>query len=152
MTKLMLTKLVLILLIFCNNVAVSGVYKWTDADGKVHYSDKKMAQTNANELKLAPKATDEEVANSQQKLNDLNQQLEKSKKENAQKQEKEKTEAINLAKQKKKCLDASNEVEHIKYSRAVYYKDADNNKVYIDEQKRQEVASRYQKYYNENCR
>lgn len=147
-----MTKLVLIFLIFWSGVAISGIYKWTDADGKVHYSDKKVAQTNADEVKLAPSVSDEEIAHSQQKLNDLKQQLEKSKKESAQEQEKEKAEAVNLAKQKKKCLDASNEIEHIKYSRGVYYRDANNNKIYIDEQKRQAVTDRYQKYYNENCR
>ncbi len=147
-----MTKLLLISLMFWNSVAVSGIYKWIDADGKVHYSDKKIPQTNANEVKLAPSVSDEEIAHSQQKLNDLKQQLEKSKKESVQKQEKEKAETINFAKQKKKCLDVSNEVEHIKYSRGVYYKDANNNKIFIDEQKRQEMTSRYQKYYNENCR
>lgn len=147
-----MTKLLLIFLIFWNNVAVSGIYKWIDADGSVHYSDKKLPQTNANEVKLAPSASHEEIALGQQKLNDLKQQLEKSKKETVQKQEKDKAAALNLAKQKQKCLDTSNEIEHIKYSRGVYYKDANNNKIFINEQKRQEVTGRYQKYYNENCR
>lgn len=141
-----------IFLMIWHSAAVCGVYKWIDANGKVHYSDRKIAQTNANELKLAPSASDEEIAQSQKKLDDLKQQLEKSKKESTQNQENQKVEALNAAKQKKKCLDVSNEIEHIKYSRGVYYKDANHNKIYIDEQKRQEVTNRYQKYYNENCR
>lgn len=147
-----MTKLLLIFLMFWNGVAVSGIYKWIDADGKVHYSDKKLPQTNANEVKLAPSASNEEIAQSQQKLNDLNRQLEQSKKKRLKSKKKENAATLNLAKQKQKCLNANNEADHIKYARGVYYKDINRNKVFIDEKKRQELTDRYQKYYNENCR
>ena len=51
-----------------------------------------------------------------------------------------------------KCLEVSNELEHIKYARGVYYKDANNNKVYVDEKKRQDVINRHQKQYNQHCK
>lgn len=146
----------IILLLCCNTTAIAGIYKWVDAQGQVHYSDKKTTQTNATtsvtELKQAPKLSQEDYARSQEKLGDLKQQLEQFKKEKMQKQEKENLALAKQAAQKKKCLEVSNELEHIKYARGVYYKDANNNKVYADDTKRQQVINRYQKHYDENCK
>lgn len=145
-------RLLAILLLIWSTSAVSGIYKWIDANGQVHYSDKKLPQTNVTEVKQAPKLSEQEYAHSQEKLSDLKQQLEQSKKDKIQKQEKEKQESAKLESQKIKCLEVSNELEHIKYARGVYYKDANNNKVYVDEKKRQDVINRYQKQYNQHCK
>jgi hypothetical protein len=52
-TRLIAKCALLMAFIFTSVQAVAEIYKWTDESGRVHYSDKKPAQENFNEMRVS---------------------------------------------------------------------------------------------------
>ena len=143
--------MLLIFLLFWNNSAISAIYKWIDADGKVHYSDKKISQAPATELKAAPKPNQEDIAQAQEKTNRLKEQFDNSKKVKLQQEQKKKEDEVKMAAKKKKCLNVKDDLEHLKSAPKIYYKNEKGEKVFYDDDLRKEVNERYKQAYDENC-
>jgi hypothetical protein len=146
-----LTRILIIFLLFWSTSAISAIYKWVDADGKVHYSDKKVSQAPATELKPAPKANQEDIAQAQEKTNRLKQQLDNAKEVKLQKEQKQKEDEVKMAEKKKKCLNVMDDLENLKSTPGIYYKDEKGERVFYDDKLRKEVNERYRQAYDENC-
>jgi septum formation inhibitor MinC len=143
--------MLIIFLLFWHNSAISAIYKWVDANGKVHYSDKKISQAPATVLKPAPKANQEDIAQAQEKTNRLKQQVDKAKQVKLQQEQKQKEDEVKMAQKKKKCLNVMDDLEHLKSTPKIYYKDEKGEKVFYDDNLRKEVNERYKQTYDENC-
>ena len=143
--------MLIIFLLFWNNPATSAIYKWIDANGKVYYSDKKITQARATELKSAPKANQEDISQAQEKTNRLKEQFDNAKKVKLQQEQKEKEDEVMMAEKKKKCLNVMDKLEHLKSTPRIFYKDENGEKVYYDNKTRKEVNERYRQAYDENC-
>lgn len=134
------------------NVSVHAeIYKWVDADGKVHYSDKKLTKFNATQLKSAPKVSQDDISLAREKTNRINKQFDDIKKTKLREEERQKVNDAKLADKKKKCLDVMDKLDHIKHTPRLYYKDESGQKIYYDENLRKQVNQRYQQSYDENC-
>jgi Domain of unknown function (DUF4124) len=132
--------------------AHAGVYKWVDAEGRVHYSDKKQVATKSTSIKVQPSPTMEELSQGQQRLDKLkaSEKMNKLRKEEQQKKDIE-TQA-KLEKKKKDCLKLLDEIEHSKHAPAVYIKNEASEKVYVDDTVRNQHVDEAQSIYDENCR
>ena len=146
-----MTRVMIIFLLFWSTYAISAIYKWIDADGRVHYSDKKISQAAAKELKPAAKANQEEISQAQEKTNRLKEQFDNAKKVKLVEEQKQKEDEAKMAEKKRKCLNVLDDLEHIKSTPRIYYKDDKGEKVFYDDKSRKEVNERYQQAYDENC-
>ena len=146
-----MTRILIIFLLFWSTSAFSAIYKWIDADGKVHYSDKKISRAPASELKPASQANQEDIAQAQEKTNRLKQQLDHAKEVKVQEEQKQKEDEVKLAEKKRKCLNVMDGLEHLKSTPRLYYKDEKGEKVYYDDKLKKEVNERYRQAYDENC-
>jgi vacuolar-type H+-ATPase subunit I/STV1 len=132
--------------------AYAGVYKWVDAEGKVHYSDKRQAATSSTTVKMPSSPTQEELSQAQQRRDRLK-QLEEMHRLKKEEQLKKDVEAqVKIEDKKKRCLKLLDEIEHAKYARAVYFKNALGEKVYVNDTTRNQHVGAAQSVYDQNCR
>jgi len=120
----------------------SAVYRWTDAEGKVHYGDRPIEHAEKIKLKealpyTAPStSTTIERKESQRRLLDLyrNEREEKKKQRLEQKEARKKS--------KQQCIKAQGKLMKYRDSRAIYSTTEDGDREYYSEEKRE----RYIKY------
>ena len=144
-------KMCLIVFIVYSVAAHAEIYKWIDDDGKVHYSDKKTTKSHATQLKSAPKVSQNDISQAQEKTNRINKQLADNKNAKLREEERQKAVDAKLAEKRKKCLDVMDKLDHIKHTPRLYYKDGSGQKIYYDETLRKQVNQRYQQAYDNNC-
>ena len=132
------------------------IYKWTDENGKVHYSDKPFDEksekvkvgrepTSAERLEAQKRAS--QMIQRQNKVHSINDQKAREQKLSDQKEEKERK------KRAAACAEAKRLIIVYSGRGAVYTKDKNgikNYKGYTDEQKNQKIAEQ-QKIIKNNC-
>ena len=107
----------LLLFIFMNATFSAGIYKWVDADGKVHYGDR---PTNDSAEKIKVRSghkPDPKLLEHQQKRDRLLQVLDEERHE---KRADQALAAQQKAEQEKKCSDAQDKLEQYKTAGYLY--------------------------------
>lgn len=137
----------LLCLIFLLSLNASAeVYRWTDADGKVHFGDKKSGATAEN-ITEKVKTTNVDTSTSEhQKLesifrkeNEADREY-KSQQQNGNQLEQAKT---------KRCIEAKDYLNKI--SGRVQFLDANGKPIHVSETERQEHVKKWQQAIKENC-
>lgn len=141
-----------LMILFLPVTALSAIYKWVDADGKVHYSDKKQTAAKPTAIKTQPGLSQEEMDQAQQRHQKLKQAEESAKMKQEAQRKKETEDQAKMAEKKKECLRLIDEIEHVKYAPAVYYKDKNGERVYVDDATRDQYLNKTQSAYDEHCR
>lgn len=123
----------------------AGVYKWTDANGKVHYSDKPLEKDKAqavNISKPAPVNPESKI-----KLQNLKNQMEGSRQLREEKEAAEQQAAVS---RQDKCQKKREHLSEIEESGTVYKMDGDQ-RVYLDYKEKDEYVARIKRELKENC-
>lgn len=119
------------------------VYKWTDANGKVHYSDKPVGNGAPISMRK-PQAADPEAKN---RLKQFRNQLEGSRQIRNEKTE----EAQQLAAERQaKCVQARNYLKDLEESGPVY-EVKDGERIYLDHRQKDQHMAEMRQFLQENC-
>jgi len=117
------------------------IFKWTDENGKIHYSDKPTG-VKAKEIKInvtpATPTTLKDTADRKTRANNFLRAREEERAEN----NKLLAEKKRLKKvQKKKCAAAKKEFSKLSRARGIYYEDKDGTRIFIDDKKVEQVLA-----------
>jgi len=140
--------LLLSMMVFISGAVSAEIYKWVDADGKVHFGDKPLdpkAASNAQPVELGSSyqpaertAQEQEAYDAEQRNNMLREQVRRREEQQAQ----EKASAQRLAEQAKRCAgyaDAIEKLDTVEVKNGVryftYLKDQDGKSVSSERQR-----------------
>lgn len=130
--------------------ASAAIYKWTDSNGHVHYSQSPPPDGRpAEEIKPAPDPTDTSSAlkglkAQEQKLDQLRKERLKQRKEKAGAEKK-------AAAMKARCDDARRRLERLQTTTRVYKTDAQGNRIRLPEPERQADIGKARKDVDKYC-
>lgn len=129
----MLNKLVTLLMgLMISAGAAAGVYRWVDAQGNVHYSDKPQSQ-QAEELQIQSRPTDPSRVNAQrQAMQEQAQQHAEQREEQRQAKKEQETEAADEAqKRATNCTKAKERQERYQTAHRLYKPLPDGERQYL---------------------
>ncbi len=116
MSRIAASTLITAFIFFVTSLASAEVYKWIDADGKIHYSDKKI---NKSAEKVDIK---QNIANdAEQRLNKQKKYLNYLQSEREQRQKNKMHIREQQAKQKKHCLILRDNLKSLTQERVIWY-------------------------------
>ena len=139
-------------LIFTQTVTAGKFYKWTDADGNSHYSDKKPLDRNTSEIK---------VSSRQPTINNIHNEtqepaIEKEgtvKKRIAEHYKKKKEVKAKTKKNKKKCIAAKTNLAKFEQAANFRMQDPQTGKyVYLQDNERTQIIEESNKTIKELCK
>lgn len=136
-------KLALVVLVMLSCTAQAEVYRWTDANGKVHYGDKKPAEAAENITEKVKKTNVDTSTAEHQKLETL------FRKENAADRDYQAQQAQPNQDLLQRCAEAKDYL--YKISGRVQFLDDDGKPVHISESERDHRAKEMQNIIKENC-
>lgn len=126
------------------------LYKWTDAQGKVHYTDQPPA-ANAQTLKGTSTGQAQTTSQATQSLEAKDQEYKKRKKELDEARAKADKEAEQARIKRENCTKARNNLNNLQNSPRVYTTNAAGQRVYMDDTSRASALASSQKAVSENC-
>lgn len=144
----LISKIVFIMLFF-PSVSFAEIYKWTDDDGNIHYSESPPI-SNQEVEKITPiKSID--TTNAENKLQEQVESLDAQREARlASKAEKEKAEA-DVVKQKKKCQQLNERLTKLTTRPRANKRDEEGNIVRMGEEERQDEIKQTQQDISEQC-
>ncbi len=129
--------LLFMVLALASGVANAKVYKWVDQNGETHYSEKAPAEQKVSEVPISPAPALDNAGNNDQP-NKIKRELESEIK--ASKANREAQENARAAQQaeirKSKCMEARNRLEMYQQQVPIFTRDANNERVYLDDDTR----------------
>ena len=140
-----------ILLIFCSFISISGnteVYRWVDDDGNVHFSDKKPAEKDAEEI--SDKLSETNIDESSEAMRRLDQVLSESVGEKQIRGKIEKKARLEKEHRNSVCEKARNELRILK-GRVVFV-DENGDSYDISEAQRKVEAAKLEARINQHCK
>ena len=137
-------------------LADSEIYKWTDEEGNVHYSDCPPPPTcNAESIRTEPEPDPAEVRKAQERLDRMLMEQQESQAEREQdkfRREQQRVIAMQIAVARKRvCIRARQNLQVLLVQRPVFYIDENGKYVYLDEETRLSEISRMRKLIEVNC-
>jgi hypothetical protein len=136
-------KLLLNLLLITSACAQAEVYRWTDANGKVHFGDKKAGASAENITEKVNKINVDTSTAEHQKLESI------FRKENDADREYKQQQARPDPERLRQCAQAKNYLNTI--SGRVYFVDKDGKEVKVTEEQRKQRVKDMQQQINEHC-
>jgi hypothetical protein len=143
--------LVLIGGILFSGLSLAGTYKWTDASGKVHYSDIPPAQMQAQPLKGASAGQAETTAQATKSLDEKNQAYKKRRDESEEARAKSEKEAEKVRIKRENCDKARKNLATLQNTPRVYTTGPSGQRSYMDESARAQANANSQKAVSEYC-
>ena len=143
------------LLVAAGLAQAGGIYKWTDADGNVHYGERPPPGAESREMAPAPPPPAGDVETSRQRLDRLLERQQRSDMlrresiENA-RREREQDEAQAQVR-KARCQAAKTDLEFLNEQRPVYYVDEKGERRYLDDREREEAKARLRREITTWC-
>jgi hypothetical protein len=131
--------------------AHAELYKWTDAQGKVHYSDQPPT-VNAQAIKGTTAGQAEITNQATQSLNAKDQEYQKRRKEADEARAKAEKEAEQARVKRENCDKARNNLSTLQNTPRVYTTDAAGQRTYMDEAARANALANSQKAISEFCK
>lgn len=137
-------------------VADSEIYKWTDEEGNVHYSDcPPPPSCDAEIVEAEPEPDPSEVRKAQQRLEQMLAEQAEGRAEREHEQlekEEQRVIAMQIAVARKRvCIRARQNLQVLLVQRPVFYIDENGNYVYLDEETRISEVERMRRLIAENC-
>ena len=148
MTSIKLHTLLLLITFFINLPVLAGVYKWTDANGKIHFSDK--PHKNSDEIKInSVKPSGVGTSN-----NRLKRQKELLLKYQNERSHKQKNQAINDKRDAdiaKKCQHLKNIIINYEEVDYLFTRDSKGKKRRVSSSQKKKDTAVLQKEYDDKC-
>lgn len=131
--------------------AHAELYKWTDGQGKVHYTDQPPT-VNAQTIKGTPAGQAETTNQATQSLNAKDQAYQKRRKEAEEARAKTEKEAEQARAQRENCDKARKNLSTLQNSPRVYTTDAAGQRTYMDDATRASSMANSQKAVSDFCK
>ena len=129
--------------------AGTDIYKWTDENGNVYFSDKEPPGADAEIVNIH---YSEPSAEAQQKLKTAIEEDEQAKEKRLKTQEDQAREARNLATKKRNCEKAQAQLAVLQRVVRLFHTDKTGNRVRVGEDERQADIKKTQAVIKENCK
>ena len=150
--KRLLIGLAAIAMTVAGGAFASGIYKWTDENGNVHYEDRPSGAQTEERMALSYSRTDpDSVQQQKQGLADsvAARQEARAKADEAAKSAEE--EAAKAADNQKKCESYRARLQTFVQSRRLYREDENGERVYLDEAETQTARQKVEELIAEHC-
>ena len=133
------------------SLAHAQLYKWTDAQGKVHYTDQPPT-VNAETIRRSSTGQAEATSQASQSLSDQDQAYKKRRKEAEDAKAKADKEAEQARIQRENCDKARNNLSTLQNNSRVYTTDAAGQRTYMDDAARASALASSQKAVSDFCK
>lgn len=127
------------------------LYKWTDGQGKVHYSDQPPT-VNVQQIRGVGAGQAETTSQANQSLNAKDQAYQKRQKDAEDARVKAEKEAEKERIQQENCTKARNNLSTLQNSPRVYTTNAAGQRTYMDDSARTAAMANSQKAVSDNCK
>lgn len=131
--------------------AHAGLYKWTDSQGNIHYSDQPPT-VNAQAIKTPSAGQAETTSEARKSLNNKDQEYLKRKQDAEESRKKAEAEAEKERVQRENCEKARKNLNALQNSPRTYSTNAAGQRVYMDEAARASALANSQKAISEFCK
>jgi hypothetical protein len=132
--------------------SLGGIYKWTDASGKVHYSDIPPSQMQVQSLKGVSAGQEETTAQATRSLDEKNQAYQKRRDESEQARAKSEKEAEQARIKRENCDKARRNLSNLQDSPRPYTTSPSGQHSYMDDAARTQSMVNSQKAVSEYCK
>ena len=140
----------ILVLILASATAPAEVYKWLDADGKVHYGDRPPATgTDSQSLTLPPAPTRD--ADDERRSLLRSRLLEAIDAERTEKVQAEREAAAARQKQAQMCARARSDLARFERANIIYTNDPSGARIYMSDEARAEALSNAKLWIDEHC-
>ena len=136
----------------CGGAFANEIYKYTDAEGNVHYTDRPSGDANEERLQVSYNRTDNSAVQNRVKSRLATEAKREEARSEAQKAEQTAEEERVAAEEKAaRCEDYRQKMKAMLESRRVYREDASGERVYLDDVARAEARTKAEELIKENC-
>jgi hypothetical protein len=146
------TTLLIGIVLAAGSPAASEIYKWTDADGTVHYGDRPTGADFEERLNISSEPTDpqrvQEIVQARAEARSERQEAEAAMAANQPSPEELRAEAEERA---EKCTQYKDRLQKFVTSRRLYKHDENGERVYLDEEETLAARARVQEKVEEYC-
>ncbi len=139
-------------LTFAGGAAASEIYRWVDAEGNVHYGDRPSGDPNEQRMALTYARTNNSaVSNRVEARRDAQTARDEAKAEREKAEQEAAEEAEMAAERQKTCDRARATLETYLQSRRLYRADENGERVYLDDDERDQARGKLEKQIADNC-
>jgi hypothetical protein len=137
---------------FSASAPADEIYKWTDAEGNIHYEDRPDPSASVELLRLSYKRTDNEAVSTriQARLDSQAKKLEDEDAATADAATAAKERAVEVE-NKKRCDKYHAQIDVMAQARRLYREDEKGERVYLDDSQREEARAKATQLIRENC-
>ena len=142
-----------LLALLTSSAAFAGdIYKWTDADGNVHYGDKPVGDTPIERVGIASQPTDPATVQAMtQARSDARAQAAEDKAAAAADEPSAEDLRAEAQERAQKCTSYRQQMQTFVASRRLYREDESGERVYLDEEQTRAARERVENQINEYC-
>ena len=132
-------KLIILVSLLFPVLAYSAIYKWTDSEGNIHYSEKAPKGSDTKELNIQAGPSEKEVSEAKERMQRTNEQLKSYKQERVQKESAAKNEKIDA-----ECAALQSHITKLQSSGPYELQLDDNRKIVaVGEESKAQLADGY---------
>ncbi|MDJ0709634.1 MAG: DUF4124 domain-containing protein [Woeseiaceae bacterium] len=137
---------------FAGGAAANEIYRWVDAEGNVHYGDRPSGVATEERLQLSYARTDGSAVEARVEARREAKTARDEAKAEAEKTAQEAAEEAEIAaEQQKACESARASLETYRSDRRLYKADENGERVYLDDEQRQQASRRIEQRIAELC-
>jgi len=134
------------------NVMANEIYKWTDADGNVHYEDRPTGSATEERMAFSYRRSNSaSVQQRVQKRMDSQASRAEAKAAAAEEQKSADDAAAESAATQKKCESHRAQLQTMVQSRRLYREGADGEREYLDDKQIQQARQKVEEFISKNC-
>jgi hypothetical protein len=139
-------------LTIASGAVANEIYKWTDENGNVHYEDRPTGAATEERLYMTYSRTDSNAVQQRVKARvDARTAREDARAEAAESQKEAAESAAVAAERAQKCENSRARLESYLQARRVYRTDENGERVYLDDEQRQEARQKAEEQVSEFC-
>lgn len=139
-------------LVLCGSAMADEIYKWTDAEGNVHYRDRPTGEANEVRLGIAYSRTDaSSVEQQKQSLAESQARRAESKAAAQEAASEAEAEARAAADKQKKCDGYRKSLQRYGEARRLYKEGPDGERTYLDDDAMLKARQQLEAHIAENC-
>jgi membrane protein involved in colicin uptake len=151
-TRHLTSGLIALALILGGGAFANEIYKYTDAEGNVHYTDRPSGESNEERLQVSYNRTNNSAVQERVKTRlDAASKREEARSEAQQAQQAAEDERVAAEQKAAKCADYRQKMKSMLEARRVYREDENGERVYLDDVARAEARTKAEELIKEHC-
>lgn len=141
----------LILFTLFGTNAMAEIYKWVDAQGNVHYSDKPVKE-DAQQMDIKTDSSSGPKVSQQERLERRQRLLQAYDEDRAKQKEIDTKEQKQKDQLKRECVIAKDRLARYERSRGLYDFDKDGNRIILEDKEKQRITDTLRQQINQHCK